>query len=56
MRSNPFFHMIEVVRAPILGEPLETSSLVYLAVMLVLGWALAAFAYRRYARFVPIWI
>jgi len=56
MRFNPLFHMIEVVRAPILGEPLEMLSLHYLAVMTVLGWGLAAFLYRRYARFVPIWI
>jgi len=56
MRFNPLFHMIEVVRAPILGHPVATSSLYYLAVMTVAGWLVAIFAYRRYARFVPIWI
>lgn len=56
MRFNPFFHMIELVRAPILGQAVEVSSLYYLGVMTVAGWAIAIFAYRRYARFVPIWI
>jgi ABC-2 type transport system permease protein len=56
MRINPLFHMVEVVRAPILGEPLETSTLVYLGVMTVAGWMLAIWLYRRYSRFVPIWV
>jgi ABC-2 type transport system permease protein len=55
-RFNPLYHMVEIVRAPILGEPLEPLSLYYLLVMAVAGWALAALVYRRYARFVPIWI
>jgi ABC-type polysaccharide/polyol phosphate export permease len=56
MRFNPLFHMIEVVRSPILGHPVAPSSLYYLAVMTIVGWLLAFIAYRRYARFVPIWI
>ena len=56
MRFNPLFHMVELVRAPILGEPLGTSTFYYLVGMTVLGWGAAILAYRRYARFVPIWI
>jgi ABC-2 type transport system permease protein len=56
MRFNPLFHMVELVRAPILGEPLGTSTFWYLGGMTMLGWGAAFFAYRRYARFVPIWI
>ncbi|MBB5014453.1 ABC transporter permease [Rehaibacterium terrae] len=55
-RMNPLFHLVEIIRAPLLGEPLERFTFVYLAAMLVIGWGLAAWAYRRYARFVPIWI
>jgi ABC-2 type transport system permease protein len=55
-RANPLFHMVEVVRAPLLGEPLEILTFIYLAVFLVVGWATAAIVYRRYAKFVPIWI
>lgn len=56
MRFNPLFHMVEVVRAPMLGDVVEVSTLYYLGIMTVCGWIAAALAYRRYARFVPIWI
>jgi len=56
MRLNPLYHLIEIVRAPILGEPLERLTLGYLAVFTLGGWLLASMAYRRYARFVPIWV
>ena len=56
MRFNPFYHMVELVRAPILGQAIDPSTPLYLAVMTVGGWILAILAYRRYARFVPLWI
>ena len=56
MRMNPLFHLIEVVRAPLLGEPLERFTLYFLAGFTILGWALAAYVYRRYAHYVPIWV
>lgn len=56
MRLNPFFHLVEVIRSPLLGQPLEVGSLYYLAGMTVLGCSLAAWLYRRYAHYVPLWI
>jgi ABC-type polysaccharide/polyol phosphate export permease len=56
MRFNPFYHMVELVRAPILGETIEPSTFSYLACMTVGGWIVAILAYRRYARYVPLWI
>jgi ABC-2 type transport system permease protein len=56
MRVNPLFHLIEVFRAPVLGESIEPLSLWYVAVMTPLGIVAALLAYRRYARQVPIWI
>ena len=53
---NPAYHLITVVRNPILGQPIPSSSLWFVGVMTVFGWLLAAFVYRRYARFVPLWI
>lgn len=55
-RLNPLYHLLEIVRAPLLGIPIERLTFVYIAVMTVLGWLIAGFLYRRYARFVPIWI
>lgn len=56
MRLNPFYHFIEVFRSPILGEPIETMSLWYVGILTVAGLLVATLAYRRYARFVPLWI
>lgn len=55
-RANPLFHFVEIVRAPLLEEPLERLSIVYVAVLTVLGWGVAAWVYRRYAKFVPMWV
>jgi len=55
-RLNPAFHFVEMVRAPIMGFPVETASLIVVACMSVGGWLLAIWLYRRYARFVPLWM
>jgi ABC-type polysaccharide/polyol phosphate export permease len=56
MRFNPFYHMVELVRAPILGDAIEPLTFSYLACMTIGGWLIAFIAYRRYARYVPLWI
>jgi ABC-type polysaccharide/polyol phosphate export permease len=56
MRLNPAFHLIEVVRAPLLGEPVDLLSLGVVVAMAVLGWTLWFWAFRRYARYVPLWV
>jgi ABC-type polysaccharide/polyol phosphate export permease len=55
-RLNPFFHLIEIFRAPVLGEPISIYSWYYVGALTVVGMAVAAFMYRRYARLVPIWL
>lgn len=56
MRINPLYHLIELVRAPMLGESLETATVYYVAGLTVGGLLMTAFLYRRYARFVPLWM
>lgn len=56
MRFNPLFHMVEAVRAPLLGERVDPWSLRILVGITVIGWGAAMLAYRRFARFVPLWI
>ncbi|HVI25728.1 MAG TPA: ABC transporter permease [Xanthomonadaceae bacterium] len=55
-RLNPAFHLIEFVRAPVLGHMPERTTLAAMALLTLGGWLLAMFLYRRYARFVPLWI
>ncbi|MDQ3525937.1 MAG: ABC transporter permease [Chloroflexota bacterium] len=56
MRFNPFYHFVTIFRGPLLGEHIEPASIYYVAIMTVVGLALATFVYRRYARYVPLWI
>ncbi|WP_084500150.1 ABC transporter permease [Luteimonas mephitis] len=56
MRFNPFYHFVEIFRSPIMGQPVEMTSIWYVGVMTVVGLAVATVAYRRYARYVPLWI
>lgn len=55
-RLNPAFHLVEVVRDPVLGTMPETNSIIIVVAMAIVGWGLAAWMYRRYARFVPLWL
>lgn len=56
IRLNPAFHVLDVVRASALGKMPETTSIVVVVVMAVFGWMLASLLYRRYGRFVALWI
>lgn len=56
MRFNPFYHFVTLFRAPIMGQPVETGTYWYVGVMTVVGLLAATVLYRRYARFVPLWI
>jgi ABC-type polysaccharide/polyol phosphate export permease len=47
---NPFFHLLEVVRAPLLGQVPELRSYVILVVMAVAGWALTFTVFARTRR------
>jgi ABC-type polysaccharide/polyol phosphate export permease len=36
---NPFYHMLEAVRAPLIGAPVTTLTYIVLSAMACLGWA-----------------
>ncbi|MGX9718960.1 ABC transporter permease [Stenotrophomonas acidaminiphila] len=56
MRLSPFYHFVQLFRAPILGEAVEPLTWWYVGTMTVVGLVVATFTYRRYARYVPLWI
>lgn len=56
VRFNPLFHMVEVVRAPLLGAPVPADSYLYLAVFTVIAAIAATLAYRLFSRHVPVWV
>jgi lipopolysaccharide transport system permease protein len=53
---NPFYHLVEVIRAPLLGTvPTATNWLVSIG-MVVLGWAITLLVYGRYKNRISYWL
>jgi ABC-2 type transport system permease protein/lipopolysaccharide transport system permease protein len=53
---NPFYHFLEIIRAPLLGKPIATETWIFTVLITLGGFALMRFMYRRYARLVPLWV
>jgi lipopolysaccharide transport system permease protein len=53
---NPFYHLLEVVRGPLLGDGFPLVSWAWVMGMLVLGWALALRFFVRFRRRIPYWL
>lgn len=53
---NPIYHMIEIVRGPMLGETPNLDSLIITGVMAVVGIALALVALSVFRRRIPLWL
>ncbi|MFD2114010.1 ABC transporter permease [Thiorhodococcus fuscus] len=53
---NPFYHMVEIVRAPMLGQPPDLEH--WLAVLLLglVGWAITLFFYSAYRWRIAYWV
>ena len=56
LEFNPFYHFIEVVRAPLLGIPTDPMSWPVVITFTVIGMVLARVVSRKYARNVPLWV
>lgn len=53
---NPFYHLIEIVRAPILNRPVQLDSWLWSLAFLVIGFSFAQFLMKRYRNRLPYWI
>jgi ABC-type polysaccharide/polyol phosphate export permease len=54
--SNPFYHFVEIIRAPLLGQSATLETWLYVGAVSVLSWSLALVFLGRYRRFVPYWV
>ncbi|MFE7743708.1 ABC transporter permease [Nocardia sp. NPDC057455] len=52
----PTFHYLEIVRAPLLGEPQELRHWVIVGAITLVGWIVAIFAMKQYRSRVPYWV
>lgn len=53
---NPLYHFIEVIRAPLLGEPIHAISWIVTSSFLVLGSVAAFLVFARFRARVPYWL
>jgi ABC-type polysaccharide/polyol phosphate export permease len=53
---NPFYYLLEIVRAPLQGVVPSWEIWAVPLVMLFLGWSLSAVLYRKYASYIPVWL
>ena len=56
LQLNPFYHLLEIVRAPLMGDPLGAASWVAAGLMAVVGWAIALPFFGNYRHRVPYWL
>jgi len=53
---NPFYHLINIVRAPLLGEAPSTLNWTVAALMALIGWVVALAFFGRYHKRIPYWL
>jgi lipopolysaccharide transport system permease protein len=53
---NPFFHLVDVLRAPLLDQTPQASTYAIVAFMAVAGWAFALLFYKRLRRRIAYWL
>lgn len=53
---NPIYAMVEIVRAPLLGEPVPASLWGLALAVTVLGWAATLSAFARFRARIPFWV
>ena len=53
---NPIFHLLEIVRAPLLGKLPTIYSWIFSVALAVFGWVVAIVIYGRYKRRIAYWL
>jgi ABC-2 type transport system permease protein len=53
---NPFYHFVQIVRAPLIGQAVNWWSWVVVGGITVIGWALALLVLRNYRSRVSYWV
>lgn len=53
---NPFYHFLEIVRAPLLGNAIQPISWIVVGFITICGIGLAFWFRKRFAHLVPLWV
>lgn len=54
--ANPFFHLVEILRAPLLGKPIDPTNWLVVGGMAVVGWIIAFLSIGYTKRRMPYWL
>jgi ABC-type polysaccharide/polyol phosphate export permease len=55
VETNPLYHMVDIVRGPLLGQVPERSSYVIVLLITVVGWALTYRVFRHFRKRIAYW-
>ena len=53
---NPLFHLVEVVRAPLLGKAPELLTYGFLLGLALVGWTITLAVFRRHRHYIAFWV
>ena len=56
LNFNPFYHMLELIRAPLLGYVPSMSNWVVVILVAFIGWIIALFLYTRFHKKISYWV
>lgn len=56
VQFNPLYHLLELLREPLLGRAPELPTWILGSVGAVVGWAFAMFLFSRFRRRIPYWL
>ncbi|GFZ88557.1 sugar ABC transporter permease [Elstera cyanobacteriorum] len=54
--ANPFFHLVEILRAPLLGKPIDPVNWMVVGSMAIVGWIIAFLCIGYTKRRMPYWL
>jgi lipopolysaccharide transport system permease protein len=54
--ANPFYHLIEIMRAPMLGRPPSLLTIAAVLAIAIVGWYLTYLLFARFRRRIPYWL
>ena len=55
MTYNPFYHFLEIIRAPLMGNPISDLTWTVVACFTVLGFIIASYMYKKYRHMIVFW-
>jgi ABC-2 type transport system permease protein/lipopolysaccharide transport system permease protein len=56
LQLNPFHHMVEILRAPLLGQVPPMDSWIANILIAIFGWAVCLFFYSAYRWRIAYWV